>query len=397
MEELPTELRRSIIQHLSLPSIKSLRLTSKAWASLGEEYLISPLFTTLPHRPDTQRLLSLSEYPKFSYRIQALKFNHGEINEYHARHNTYFLQYMRDPESRALAQDAAWSSYAWLKSLKEQHLPTSCDVDVLTKIFTSLPNLRSISVSLAICPFDEEEGPELLREIWRIPSTRLLPRVATTERFTNILCAVASSTSINSVKSLSHDRLPFEFFAQKPIIISLISTAFQTLTFLSLVLDYSDMPNNLHSSQAFQNLSHCLRSASSLRALSLSFQSRKKIDVNSLFLSFKNPDFVLGNLEEVKFEGINSTEIQLGDFLARHVGLRIVQLGGVGVKAPHQPANGGVHLREGSFGGLFARLRESIGGARLQVQGDLVGLASGERWVLDAVEDVERLDQYVID
>ena len=100
----------------------------------------------------------------------------------------------------------------------------------------------------------------------------------------------------------------------------------------------------------------------------------------------------------MKFEGINTTELQLGDFLLRNArALRRVQLGGVGVKAPHQPANGGVHLREGTFDGLFVRLRENMGRVRVLVQGDLVGLKSGERWVLDAVEQVERLDQYVID
>jgi len=93
MERLPVELRRAVIQHLDIPTIKSLRLTSKAWGALGEEYLVSPLFTALAHRPDIGRLIALSEHPKFSFRIQKLRFNHGEINEYHARHNTYFLQY----------------------------------------------------------------------------------------------------------------------------------------------------------------------------------------------------------------------------------------------------------------------------------------------------------------
>ena len=100
MEELPIELRRSVLQHVDLTSLKNLRLTSKPWAELGEEYLLSPVFNVFACRPDFNRLHLIAEKEKFKYRIQSLHFNHAEVNEYHARHNTYFLQYMRDTETR---------------------------------------------------------------------------------------------------------------------------------------------------------------------------------------------------------------------------------------------------------------------------------------------------------
>jgi len=397
MEGLPIELRRGIIRRLDISTLKSLRLASKAWAALGEEYLISPLFTSLPHRPDTSRLWALSQHPNYRHRIQTLILNHGEINEYHARHNSYFIQYMREPESRLEAQNSAWATYGLLKENKDRFLPTSCETDTLTGIFGRLPNLRTLKIQLTQNPFFEEGQPELLKEIWRIPSTRLLPRVATTERFTNILIAISSNLSTISIKTLSHDRLPFEFFAQKPILISLLSTSFQSLTTLKLALDYSDMPNNLHSTQAFANLCHCIRAATSLQSLLFAFEGRRKIDISPLLSSFKEQDHYFPNLGELTMQGIMTTEIDLGDFLTRQRQLRVLQLGGVGVRAPHQPANGGVHLKEGSFKGLFGRLRSELELTELRTQGDLTGLESGERWVLDQVELEEKLWEYVMD
>lgn len=50
MDLLPVELLRNVIEKLDVSSIKALRLTSRLWASLGEDYLIHSTFNTLPHR-----------------------------------------------------------------------------------------------------------------------------------------------------------------------------------------------------------------------------------------------------------------------------------------------------------------------------------------------------------
>ena len=396
MERLPVELRQAVLEHLATTELKAIRLTSKAWATLGEEYLISPYFTALPHRNEIERLLSISAHPKYSYRILSITINLGEVNEYHARHNTYFLNYMRDSESRLQAQEEAWSTYNKLKLLKEEYLPQNCDQYLLTQAFRRLPNLRHITVSLTNCPFEESTCPELLSQIWGIPSTRLLPRVATTERFTSILTALSSSP-IASLKTLSHDRLPFEFFAQKPLLISLLSTTFNALTSLSLTLDYSDMPNNLHSLQAFQNLSHCLRCATELKTLNLSFQGRKKITISPLLSSFSNHAFSFRYLESLKLEGVMSSGTELGNFIISQKALKRLQIGGEGLRARHQPPNGGVHLQGGSFKELFTRLKSEMRLERLDVMGDLVGLESGERWVLDNLVEEMNLREFVTD
>jgi hypothetical protein len=112
---------------------------------------------------------------------------------------------------------------------------------------------------------------------------------------------------------------------------------------------------------------------------------------------FREAGHRFSSLVELTLKGIISTEIELGDFLTAQKSLKILQLGGLGVRAPHQPSNGGLHLKEGSFRGLFGRLRTELDLKELRIQGDLVAVESGERWVLDHVELEERLREYVID
>lgn len=171
MDNLPVELRRAILTHLPLPTLRSLRLTSRTWASFGSEYLISPLFTTLPHRDDLPRLLSIASHPVFAPRIQSLQLNAGEVNEYHARHNTYFIQYMRDADERALALEGAWGRYAAVKAEKERHLAAFFQEEGLAEALGKLTNLRALEVSLTRCPFDIPDTPDLdlFREVWKIP------------------------------------------------------------------------------------------------------------------------------------------------------------------------------------------------------------------------------------
>lgn len=319
------------------------------------------------------------------------------MNEYHARHNTYFMLYTRDPEARVAEMNSCWNAYALIREKKDQYLPISCERESLMRVFGGLSNLRVVEVSLMENPF-QEEHPELLRELWTMPSTRNLPRAATTERFTNILAALGANSSTVRIKTLSHDRLPFEFFVQKESTMSLFSPVFESLTTLTLAMDYSDMPNNLHFEQAFQSLAKQLRTASSLQTLDLSFQGRRKIDISPLLSSFQAHNYIFLDLANLTLRGIITTQIGLGDFLVQQKNsLRHVHLGGNGVRGKHQPPNGGVHLSEGNFRGLFARMRCDMKLESLSVQGDLVGLESGERWVLEYVTDEQRLWEYVMD
>jgi len=402
MDTLPNELRQVILWYLPVQDLKSIRRTSRSWAILGQEYLLAPVFRTLPHRPDTLHLKGISSHPAFNHRIHSIHFNHGEVNEYSGRHNAYFLQYMMVPEERLTQQYATWEAYERFKQLTATYLPTSCDEATLTEIFASLPNLTSLKINLMLCPFIKRNPnvPDLLVNIWTFPSTRLLPRVATVERMTSILNAVAANSTTLTINSLSHDRLPFEFFFQNPKKMAVISTAFRYLTSLELLLDYSDLPNDTHAPQAFANLGKCLRAAPLLKDLSLGFQGRRKVDVTALLASFAEDEYTLPHLSTLQLQGMVTTETDLCDFLVRQKQtLTTVTLGGEGVKAVRQPVNGGIFLDIGSWKGLVSCLTEELeldkaGSCVVYLQGDLKGLQSDESWIFEeAVEAREAVSQ----
>ena len=290
------------------------------------------------------------------------------------------------------AQDETWTAYNGFKALKSQYLPNCCAEPRLTSIFRSLPNLKSLNVTLMTSPFSNQDA-DFLGEIWKIPSTRLLPRVATTERFTAILSSLSSSP----LQSLSHDRLPFEFFAQKPPLITTFARAFRTLTSLNLTLDYSDMPNKLHTIPAFENLSTCLRNAIDLRSFSLTMLGRRKSPISALVISLHLHDFSFPHLHTLKLEGVSCTQSELSTFLTAQNSLKVLQLGGEGLRNKHQPVNGGVHLLEGSFSELFRTVKKGLELEKFGIMGDLRSLEYGEFWLFDDLVLVDDLGEYVTD
>jgi len=318
--------------------------------------------------------------------------NLGEINEYHSRHNLYFQNFLRNYEDRTTAQDETWTAYTNVKVLNDQNLPTCCSQPRLASIFSSLPNLRSVSVTLMTCPFTRQH-PDFLNEIWKIPSTRRLPRAATIERFTAIL----SSTSSQPLQKLSHDRLPFEFFAQRPTLITTFSNAFRSLTSLSLALDYGDNSTSLHTTSAFENLSTCLRNTIELRSFSLSMLGRRKIPISDLITTLHTHNFSFPCLHTLKLEGVSCTQRELCTFLVSQKCLKTIQLGGEGLRNKHQPVNGGVHLLEGSFIEVFRTIKGGMDLERFDVMGDLKSLEYGELWVLDELVSVNDIGEYVTD
>src|SRR4051812_37130472 len=110
MERLPIEILHHIVILLDFEALKSVRQVSRVWGLVGEEYLMSPTLILLPHRPDTLRLEQISQHPTFRHQIHTLKFNHAGINEYHARHNIYFLQFTWEPEAKGPSQESTWAA-----------------------------------------------------------------------------------------------------------------------------------------------------------------------------------------------------------------------------------------------------------------------------------------------
>src|SRR5450432_1310181 len=166
MERLPVELRQEILQYLHPEDLKSIRLSSKLWAELGQGYLIKPTFLSLPYRNDFNRLLSVSRHPQLARYIEAFELHMGEMDKYHARNNIYFVQYLKDPEDRDEETRRAWHEMAVLDNQREMFECNYCNPELLEDAFKKLPNLTSIILNLTSCPFENE----LLQRVWKIPT-----------------------------------------------------------------------------------------------------------------------------------------------------------------------------------------------------------------------------------
>ena len=254
----------------------------------------------------------------------------------------------------------------------------------------NLPNLKRIEVSPETFPFpDDDERAEFFRQQWSIPRERHLPRVDTKDRLSWLCEAIAGSPA--TIEELSHDRLPFEFFGQYPTTVSLRSAIVASLTRLSLGLDYLDMPLNMNSWHTFPNLSRCLRSAIKLEHFSLSFRGHEEVNIGMLFTSLEEHDHIFGRLRNVKLESARCPENDLVDFLIRHErSLKRVQLGGAGLRSPHDRVNGGLDLGEGTWKDLFKRISAGLDvrSGAFVAQGDM--LERGRAVII--LEDLEAVE-----
>ena len=170
MDLLPVEICNEILEHLCVTDLKSIRLTSKRWASMGERYLIKPNFFSFPNRDDFTRLLSISQHRHLAPCIETLTLYAGEMNEYHARQNTRFEQLRKDPGEQDQEIREAWAEYAQWKLDQQMLSERYCNLLLMKNAFERLPNLTAINVSLSYCPFQHA----FLHRIWRIHSTRIL-------------------------------------------------------------------------------------------------------------------------------------------------------------------------------------------------------------------------------
>lgn len=229
MEDLPIELRRAILDVCPIDSIKSIRQTCVSWASIGEEYLLSPNFTSLPHRDDLTRLYNISQHTTLSEYVRSLKLNMGEMNDYQARHNVYFIHYTRDPELRQSLLDVGWKEYAWLQKDKAS-LAENCQLlQALQRSLGHLPNLQGTDIRLTECPYDNE----MLQRLWKISTTKQGPRRLDMGNFYRILKAAQEI----DMKSLSHDRLPIDFFRYSNGTLEETGSALRNLMSLRLTIN----------------------------------------------------------------------------------------------------------------------------------------------------------------
>ncbi|EKD15378.1 uncharacterized protein L3040_001745 [Drepanopeziza brunnea f. sp. 'multigermtubi'] len=416
METLPIELRASVLQYLPLQELKNIRLASKNWALLGENYLMSPSFISAPHRPDTVRLHKISCHPTYARQIISVIFNHGGLNEYPPRQQLHFMKHYYRRSIRD-QQSETWKASANFNRVEEKFLSGPCDEAILTDIFSRLPNLREVNVTLvASCPISKADRkvPRLLRDVWLfIPSPRPLDRVAIVERMNAIVRVLSSNSPTMNITSLVHDRLPFEFFAQQSAQIALpqpsathvlhspsskpvpFVSAFRNLARVRLALDYSNQLNDKHMNLVFANLAQCLQAAApSLRHFGLAILGNRKLQIRSFLAIFAEQRFAFPCLQSIALQGVRATEEELGDFLVAlcwggHGSLKSVRLGGKGL--PSCSNGGGVLLERGSWSGLAKRLGREMNGVEVRVQRDTRSRENKHLWAFDVAVDIGEL------
>jgi hypothetical protein len=298
--------------------------------------------------------------------VETLEIIMGEVHEYHARHNTYFIQYLNHPEDREEYSREAWNEYLELKSQKKSLASKYCKLDILEKAFEHLPNLKSIEVNLSSCPFEHP----LLQRIWHIPSTKLNARVPNTLRFINIITAARKVR----MHTLSHDRLPFEFWCQKGISKKVIY-AFQDLRSLKLSLDFStSIKTPLDIEVCLMNLGSALTSTPHLETLYIGFANGGAHSGVPQF-SFADilGEFTWPHLRTLGLEAMTVFEEDIVTFLRRHAAtLKRLQVGvsnSSRVSAQSLAVRTGIHFAQGSVLGLQSRIREALMLEKLNMSG----------------------------
>lgn len=263
----------------------------------------------------------------------------------------------------------AWEGYTGLKELKDRYFDGSCEGEKLRGVFRELGALESVEIELMSWPYGKVDGMGVLEGIWKIPSTRGLPRKETVERFRCILSGLLENVGGNRLRTLGHDRLPVEFFIQDTVFLRSLAPVFGSLKTLDLGID-DDEKNEALSLKGCQNLASLLRTASNLETLALSFQGRTKKNIAPILEYFQEDKFTFPHLRILKLQYIITTSDDLGAFLVRHKDtLKEVQLGGQGIRAPNRTPNGGVHLEEGSWEELFDLLKAEMGGCEIWGKG----------------------------
>ncbi|AEO70887.1 uncharacterized protein THITE_2122730 [Thermothielavioides terrestris NRRL 8126] len=355
MDFLPVELVRLVFLYCDAPSVRALRLASARYADVGYEFLLEPHFTAVEWRDDITRLYNIAGHDRLRGSIRSLTFNFSKVDEYNARHTTFFQHWLQEPEERcALLQDA-WTKYYELEEGARKLPPLHTRSAAVEEAFKRLPNLKDLEITLTKCPYDIE----VLNEVFQVRSCRKRDRSQACKN----LNAIVSAVRHVRLSSLSIDQLPLEIFRLPDDRRHWFDCArsFASLSRLNLVLD---PPSSLLPSARFRainGLGHVLHYCVNLTHLSLAFHTYHA-PLEKFHLSFQalfcGSDFAFPRLTDLKLEGVSCAEDDLRGFLLRHAAtLERLRLGGRGLARPHEWSIGGVHLHEGSFRSLFASLQ----------------------------------------
>jgi hypothetical protein len=349
MDSLPVELRRGILSHLPQEAIQSMRLTSKLWADIGAAYLLPSTFNLYRNRPSYRYLHSISQHEQLCHSTQRVVFHMADINEYHARHNSYFVQYMRDSSGREEAMIALWSLYQQWKADIEKHVADYCSLGLLRDTIPRLTALQEIEVRLTECPFDDP----MWERVWNIESTRRLLGTPSKQHFMDILFSAAIMKG--QLRSLSHDSMHPSFWPDAEAALGSISGAFQGLRHLKLISACTRRQNDQPlQSNELTSLGRCLQEAKKLESLYLGFEAGTKPLI--LLEDSFSADFSWPHLHTLVLECVSVEEEDLAAFLLRHsASLERFRLDKMGIQEYRK--TGGDIIASGTLKGLLTRLR----------------------------------------
>ncbi|KAK3293937.1 uncharacterized protein B0H64DRAFT_175881 [Chaetomium fimeti] len=403
MDSLPVELVQLVYQYCDGPSVRALRLASGRYADVGYEYLIEPHFNAVEWRDDISRLRSIAGSDRLRGSIRSLTFNFSKVDEYTARHTSFFQHWFEEPgERNALFQDA-WQRYYELEENARKLPPFHARSSTVEEAFKRLPNLKDLEITLTKCPYNIP----LLQEVFQAGAGRKHNRNQICKTMNGIVSAIRHVR----LSSLSIDQLPLEVFRLADDRRHWFDCArsFSSLSRLSLVLD--PPPNLLPSARhrAINGLGGVLHYSVNLTHLSLAFHNHHA-PMQKFHLSFAAlfpgaggryghtsgaGGFTYTKLTDLKLEGISCGEEDLKGFILRHgATLERLRLGGRGLAKPDEWSTGGVHLHEGSFRGLFSGLRGKMPRlGRFHMEGDAAAgdfmASSREVYVFSPVTDDE--------
>lgn len=356
MDSLPIELLRLIFEYCDAPSVRGLRLASNTLATVGYDYLIPPHFTSVGWRDDVNRLHSIAAHDYLRSSIESVTFNFAQVDEYNARHTSFFQHWLQEPEERNDLLQDAWTKYYETEE-RGRGLPSfSSQGGLVEEAFKNLSKLKALEITYTKCPYDID----VLKDVFLVRNCRKRDRLQACKNMNVIVSAIRHVR----LSSLTIDQLPLELFKVADDRRHWFDCArsFASLSQLSLVLD--PPPNLLPQARfrAINGLGHVLQFSPNLARLSLGFHTYHNA-LEKFPVRFRElfGDFAFERLTDLKLEGVSCAEPDLRSFLLRHAPtLERLRLGGRGLAKPYEPSIGGIHLYEGTWRSFFASLQGKL-------------------------------------
>ncbi|CAN8103001.1 unnamed protein product [Discula destructiva] len=367
MESLPVELVRLVFEFCDLESVQALRLQSQVFAVIGLDYLIRETISVLGWK--VGRLHSISTHAHLKSRIKAVTLNFTEVDEYTARHASFFQHYLEEPEERNDRLGEAWARYYVADKMRKASPTFDSRPELVLESFRNLPNLEQLEITFTKCPFDID----VLNQVFKgLPGCRKMDREQTAKN----LAVIASALKGTKLSSLTIDRFPLETLRlpdERRRWFDCVSTSFAQLTTLNLTIDPSALKLPTQRFKAIKGLGSILRCATNVANFSLAFHTYG-MPKHKFIIWFDTllEGFTFEKLTDLKLEGISCAEDDLRAFLLRHAAtLERLRLGGRGLAKAFEGGLGGIHMCRGSFRGLFTSLRNKLPRLeRVHLEGD---------------------------